>query len=74
MLQEKKMMDRLWGDNFFDPATKKWTNKVGAAAHRQGGAHGVCAGTARRAGMRAWLSLRSAPQRCARIALTSADL
>ena len=27
-VEEKKMMERLWGDNFFDPATKKWTNKV----------------------------------------------
>ncbi|KAI3426362.1 hypothetical protein D9Q98_008734 [Chlorella vulgaris] len=26
-VEEKKMMERLWGDNFFDPATKKWTNK-----------------------------------------------
>lgn len=24
---EEKMMERLWGDNFFDPATKKWTKK-----------------------------------------------
>ncbi|GMH39926.1 hypothetical protein BSKO_07830 [Bryopsis sp. KO-2023] len=24
---ETKMMERLWGDNFFDPATKKWTKK-----------------------------------------------
>ena len=23
-----KMMQRLWGDNFFDPATKMWTTKV----------------------------------------------
>eukprot|EP00271_Cylindrocystis_brebissonii_P009226 TRINITY_DN2391_c1_g1_i1.p1 TRINITY_DN2391_c1_g1~~TRINITY_DN2391_c1_g1_i1.p1 ORF type:complete len:880 (+),score=166.57 TRINITY_DN2391_c1_g1_i1:111-2642(+) len=23
----KKMMDRLWGENYFDPATKKWTTK-----------------------------------------------
>jgi len=22
-----KMMDRLWGDNYFNPKTKKWTNK-----------------------------------------------
>lgn len=21
------MMEKLWGDNFFDPATKKWTKK-----------------------------------------------
>lgn len=20
-------MDKLWGDNFFDPATKKWTKR-----------------------------------------------
>ena len=24
---EDKMMERLWGDNFFDPKTKKWTKK-----------------------------------------------
>lgn len=24
---ESKMMEKLWGDNFFDPATKKWTKK-----------------------------------------------
>jgi hypothetical protein len=27
-VEEKRMMEKLWGDNFFDPATKKWTNKV----------------------------------------------
>ena len=21
------MMEKLWGDNFFDPKTKKWTKK-----------------------------------------------
>ncbi|GMH37678.1 hypothetical protein BSKO_05551 [Bryopsis sp. KO-2023] len=26
-VDESKMMDRLWGDNFFDPATKKWTKR-----------------------------------------------
>ncbi|KAG6550582.1 hypothetical protein Mapa_007835 [Marchantia paleacea] len=26
-VDEKKMMERLWGENFFDPATKKWTTK-----------------------------------------------
>ncbi|KAF3793436.1 Elongation factor 2 [Nymphaea thermarum] len=26
-VDESKMMERLWGENFFDPATKKWTNK-----------------------------------------------
>ncbi len=26
------MMEKLWGDNFFDPATKKWTNKVRCCA------------------------------------------
>eukprot|EP00891_Asterochloris_glomerata_P007131 jgi/Astpho2/7131/Aster-08310 len=24
---ERKMMEKLWGDNFFDPSTKKWTKK-----------------------------------------------
>lgn len=24
-VDKKKMMDRLWGDNFFNPKTKKWT-------------------------------------------------
>ncbi|KAF3917399.1 hypothetical protein ABW21_db0205113 [Orbilia brochopaga] len=24
-VQQEKMMDRLWGDNFFNPKTKKWT-------------------------------------------------
>jgi elongation factor 2 len=24
-IDEKRMMEKLWGDNFFDPATKKWT-------------------------------------------------
>ena len=28
-VEEKKMMEKLWGDNFFDPATKKWSKKVG---------------------------------------------
>ncbi|KAG0546767.1 LOW QUALITY PROTEIN: hypothetical protein BDA96_01G022300 [Sorghum bicolor] len=26
-VDESKMMERLWGENFFDPATKKWTTK-----------------------------------------------
>ncbi|KAI0778312.1 P-loop containing nucleoside triphosphate hydrolase protein [Trametes elegans] len=26
-VDKDKMMDRLWGDNFFNPATKKWTTK-----------------------------------------------
>ena len=26
-LQRVKMMEKLWGDNFFDPSTKKWTKK-----------------------------------------------
>jgi len=25
---EEKLMDRLWGDHFFDPKTKKWTKKA----------------------------------------------
>ena len=31
------MMEKLWGDNFFDPATKKWTKKsTGAATCKRG--------------------------------------
>ncbi|KAK6149511.1 hypothetical protein DH2020_017036 [Rehmannia glutinosa] len=26
-VDESKMMERLWGENFFDPTTKKWTSK-----------------------------------------------
>ncbi|XP_019099549.1 PREDICTED: LOW QUALITY PROTEIN: elongation factor 2 [Camelina sativa] len=26
-VDESKMMERLWGENFFDPATRKWTGK-----------------------------------------------
>ncbi|GJM93178.1 hypothetical protein PR202_ga09711 [Eleusine coracana subsp. coracana] len=26
-VDESKMMERLWGENFFDPSTKKWTTK-----------------------------------------------
>ena len=29
-VDKKKMMERLWGDNYFNPKTKKWT-KVGEA-------------------------------------------
>jgi len=29
-----KLRDRLWGDNFFDPKTKKWTNKSTSADGR----------------------------------------
>ncbi|KAK9815818.1 hypothetical protein WJX72_010164 [[Myrmecia] bisecta] len=32
-----KMMERLWGDNFFDPATKKWSKKdTGSGTCRRG--------------------------------------
>lgn len=35
--QRVKMMEKLWGDNFFDPATKKWTKKdTGAASCKRG--------------------------------------
>ena len=31
------MMEKLWGDNFFDPATKKWTKKsTGTATCKRG--------------------------------------
>lgn len=37
LVQEKKMMEKLWGDNFFDPATKKWTKKAtGTATCKRG--------------------------------------
>ena len=26
-VDKEKMMQRLWGDNYFNPVTKKWTNK-----------------------------------------------
>ncbi len=26
-VDEKKMMEWLWGENYYDPAIKKWTNK-----------------------------------------------
>jgi elongation factor 2 len=26
-IDEKRMIEKLWGDNFFDPATKKWSTK-----------------------------------------------
>ena len=36
-VEESKMMEKLWGDNFFDPATKKWTKKsTGAATCKRG--------------------------------------
>nr|GLL17579.1 elongation factor 2 [Ipomoea trifida] len=31
-VDETKMMERLWGENFFDPATKKWTSKHSGSA------------------------------------------
>ena len=31
------MMEKLWGDNFFDPSTKKWTKKsTGAPGCKRG--------------------------------------
>ncbi|GAU26321.1 hypothetical protein TSUD_56190 [Trifolium subterraneum] len=36
-VNESKMMERLWGENFFDPATKKWTTKnTGSATCKRG--------------------------------------
>ncbi|KAM0865545.1 hypothetical protein ACQ4PT_043191 [Festuca glaucescens] len=36
-VDESKMMERLWGENFFDPTTKKWTNKnTGSPTCRRG--------------------------------------
>lgn len=31
------MMERLWGENYFDPKTKKWTSKlIGSATCKRG--------------------------------------
>lgn len=27
-VDKSKMIERLWGENFFDPVTKKWTTKM----------------------------------------------
>ncbi|CAJ2659254.1 unnamed protein product [Trifolium pratense] len=36
-VDESKMMERLWGENFFDPITKKWTTKnTGSATCKRG--------------------------------------
>ncbi|KAK4787490.1 hypothetical protein SAY86_011323 [Trapa natans] len=36
-VDESKMMERLWGENFFDPATKKWTSKnTGSSTCKRG--------------------------------------
>jgi len=34
-IDEKKMTERLWGDNFFDPETKKWTKTAQSASGKQ---------------------------------------
>ncbi|CAG7941663.1 unnamed protein product [Penicillium salamii] len=34
-VDRQKMLDRLWGDNYFNPATKKWTNKSETADGKQ---------------------------------------
>ena len=36
-VDEAKMMERLWGGNYFDPATKKWTTmNTGSATCKRG--------------------------------------
>merc|ERR1711924_292687 len=34
---KEKMMEKLWGDNFFDPREKKWTKKNSGVDHLLGG-------------------------------------
>lgn len=34
-VDKEKMMERLWGDNFFNPATKKWSTKSTAEDGKQ---------------------------------------
>jgi len=36
-IDEERMMNKLWGDNFFDPATKKWTTRQTDSATCQRG-------------------------------------
>jgi elongation factor 2 len=39
-VDELKMMERLWGENFFDPSTKIWTTKnTGSATCKRGFVH-----------------------------------
>jgi len=33
-VDEKRMLERLWGDHFFNPETKKWTQKPSEGAQR----------------------------------------
>ncbi|CAO3637317.1 unnamed protein product [Cunninghamella echinulata] len=33
-VDKEKMMQRLWGENYFNPKTKKWTTKPGEGAQR----------------------------------------
>ncbi len=41
-VDEKKMMERLWGENYFDPATKKWTaENMGSPTFQCGFVHCV---------------------------------
>ncbi|KAI3820418.1 hypothetical protein L1987_07965 [Smallanthus sonchifolius] len=36
-VDESKMIERLWGENYFDPKTKKWTNKnTGWGTYKRG--------------------------------------
>ncbi|KAJ3683581.1 hypothetical protein LUZ60_013808 [Juncus effusus] len=36
-VDESKMMERLWGENFFDPVTRKWTTKhTGSSTCKRG--------------------------------------
>jgi elongation factor 2 len=36
-VDESKMMKRLWGENYFDPSTKKWSSKhTGSATCKRG--------------------------------------
>ncbi len=39
---ESKMITKLWGDNFFDPATKKWTSKQTDSATCKRGFNQFC--------------------------------
>jgi hypothetical protein len=56
---EQKMMEKLWGDNFFDPATKKWTKKATDSKTCQRGFVQFCYNPIKQVGLGGGVSLCS---------------
>ncbi len=52
-VDEKKMMERLWGENYYDPAIKKWTNKSTGSPHASVGLCSLCTTLSSRSSMSA---------------------